>query len=81
MPTSNSSNNGNVSTSNVLMTYANDFVGFLFLPFTIIWGLITSLIGIGSGTNRSTDNIPSASNRPRSSQVNQPVSDSIRFSE
>ena len=87
MPTTNTTTNRNssrnntenVSTSNVLMTYANDFAGFLFLPFTIIWSLITSLIGIGSrSTSSTTDNTPSTFNR-QSSQINQPVNDNIRF--
>ena len=30
------------------MTYANDIVTFLFLPFTIIWGIVTGLFGVGS---------------------------------
>lgn len=87
MPTttsSSSSSGGDGSTSNSLMTYANDFVGFLLLPFTIIWGLITSFIGIGTNSSASANSsaLPgSGLNRQRSSQgVSQPpVNDNIRF--
>ena len=68
MPTTNSG----TTPQNSVATYANDFLGFLMLPFTIIWGLITSLIGI--------NNAPASSTRPASTSNRQPpVQENIRI--
>lgn len=77
--TSNSSSSGsNASSSNSLVSYANDFMGFLFLPFTIIWGLVSGLFGIGSsGSNASSSSSNSLSRHQ--SQNQPPVSESIRI--
>ena len=70
-----SSSSGGQSTSSSLVSYASDFVGFLFLPFTIIWSLISGLMGIGQSHSSSL----STNNQSRQSNNQPPVSDSIRI--
>lgn len=60
-----SSNSAN-STSSTVMTYTTDLLGFIFLPFTIIWGIISNLLGIGSSTSDNSRTESSGSNLNRS---------------
>ena len=44
-----------VSTSSIV-TYTKDILSFVFLPITIIWGIIGSFIGIGNNQQSRNDN-------------------------
>lgn len=46
MPMTSASANDSSQATNSVVSYASDLLGFIFLPFTIIWGIISNLIGI-----------------------------------
>lgn len=72
--TSTSTSSGGSSSS--IVSYASDFVSILLLPFTIIWGIVTSLFvnnnnttpSGGAGSNSSTGARSSASSSSSSSR-------------
>ena len=42
--------------SSSIVSYANDFLSILFLPVTIIWSLVTGLLGYNTASNTSSNN-------------------------
>lgn len=38
------------------MSYGTDLLGFVFLPFTIIWGIVSNLLGMGTPANTANRN-------------------------
>lgn len=48
---------GSNSTTSTIVTYATDLLGFMFLPFTIIWGIVSNVLGLNSPhSNRRYEN-------------------------
>lgn len=76
MPKISSVSSSGSNESNSIVGYVNDFLGFLFLPFTIIWGLIGGIFGIRS--NRSNSGSSNNLNRPIS-ENQPPINDNIRI--
>ena len=63
LPSSTSTTSSNGSSPSVI-TYATDLLGFLFLPFTIIWGIVSNVLGIGAPAVQSgTMPTPATSHR------------------
>lgn len=56
IPAASSGSTASQSTSSTVVTYANDLLGFVLLPFTIIWSLVSGLLGIGGGATRTNSN-------------------------
>jgi len=66
----NSSSTSNGSTSSSVATMATDLASFIFLPFTIIWGIVSSFLGMGNNSNdnsNSSGNINSSPGRASNS--------------
>ena len=38
------------------MSYGTDLLGFVLLPFTIIWGIVSNLLGMGTSANTADRN-------------------------
>lgn len=67
IPTSSGSGAGSSGSSSGAIAVVNDVVSFLFLPFTIIWGIVTSLFGFGAGAGDSNNS--SVNSRPARTPV------------
>lgn len=59
--TSSSSSSGSSSTSSSLVTYGSDILSFIFLPITIIWGVVSSFFGLNANQNNRGNNGANAS--------------------
>jgi len=61
LPTTSASST-NATTSSTVVSYVSDLFGFLLLPFTIIWDLVTGFVGIRGTEARN----PTVTTQPRS---------------
>lgn len=70
MPMTSTPANDSTQATNSVVTYASDLLGFIFLPFTIIWGIISNLFGIGNNENQNAGNRPIHSSSQNTSAPN-----------
>jgi len=63
--------NSNTASSSSLVTYTKDILSFVFLPVTIIWGIFSSLFGLGSTQQTNDRNNRQSNNNPPSNSSSQ----------
>ena len=57
----NSSSNTSTNATSSLVSYTQDIFSFIFLPVTILWNIIGSLLGLGNNESRNTNQASSSS--------------------
>lgn len=62
------------ASAGTVSSYAYDFLGLIMLPFTIIWGIVTSFFGVNSGNSQgdsgNNDGIQGQNQRPEVANSN-----------